>query len=254
VKNQLHSRILIFTATYNEQGNIQIWYEQVRLRFPEATLLIVDDNSTDGTNEYLRSMAIIDHKLYLHTRSSKLGLGSAHLYSYQFALKNEFQRLITLDADLSHKPSQLNRFLDSPNQGDFIIGTRWGAGSCNYRGVRKLLSFSANRIARTLLKTGLTEYTSSFRSFSPRALEVIVANQPKNDNYGFFLESIELLYQHDLSLSEVPIDFDDRILGKSKIPKNQIFVSAWLLTNLAFKRLFIKLQKWLNTTYSGTEL
>jgi dolichol-phosphate mannosyltransferase len=242
VGDQAYSTIVIFTATYNEQGNIQTWYEQVRSRYPDVTILIVDDSSTDGTSEFLSSVSSTDKKLYLHTRNSKLGLGSAHLYAYEFALNNNYERLITLDADLSHLPSQLDRFLNSPRQGDFIIGTRWGAGSCNYRGVRKLLSFLANRIARTLLATGLTEYTSSFRSFSPRALQVIIANRPRNDNYGFFLESIEILHKQKLNLSEVPIDFNDRILGKSKIPKNQIFVSTWLLITLIFERQYVKLR------------
>ena len=142
-----------------------------------------------------------------------------------------------MDADLSHLPTQLHRFLNSNNQADFIIGTRWGIGSCNYKGVRKVLSYSANRIARIILGTGLTEYTSSYRSFSPKALSTLRDNPPRIDNYGFFIETIAILFHEKISLSEVPIDFHDRTIGTSKIPGNQIFVSALLLLKIGLSRM-----------------
>jgi dolichol-phosphate mannosyltransferase len=235
-KNYSGNELLIFTATFNENGNIQRWYSQIRNELPAVAILVVDDNSFDGTNEFLCAMTKKDNNLVLHTRESKLGLGTAHLYAYRYALEKKFARLITMDADLSHLPSQLPRFLNSMNQSDFMIGTRWGDGSCNYKGIRKLLSYSANRIARIILKTGLTEYTSSYRSFTPMALATILDDFPRMDNYGFFIETIEILFQNKISFSEVPIDFDDRTIGSSKIPNNQIFVSALLLLRLAFYR------------------
>ena len=229
--------LLIFTATFNENGNIQRWYSQIRNELPNATILVVDDSSFDGTNEYLKTLSVKDDKFFLHTRETKLGLGSAHLFAYSYALNNNFIRLITMDADLSHLPTQLHRFLNSNHQADFIIGTRWGIGSCNYKGVRKVLSYSANRIARIILGTGLTEYTSSYRSFSPKALSTLRDNPPRIDNYGFFIETIAILFQEKISLSEVPIDFHDRTIGTSKIPGNQIFVSALLLLKLGLTRI-----------------
>jgi dolichol-phosphate mannosyltransferase len=231
------NKLLIFTATLNENGNIQHWYAQVRSEAPDSTILVVDDGSIDGTNEFLKSQSLVDKELILYTRPKKLGLGSAHLFAYKYALEKNFSRLITLDADLSHLPSQLNRFLTINNPTDFIIGTRWGEGSCNYTGVRKLLSYSANKIARLFLRTGLTEYTSSYRSFSLRGIRVILENPPKNDSYAFFIETIEILFQHGISLSEIPIDFLDRTVGSSKIPKNQIFISAFTLIRLASLRV-----------------
>lgn len=231
------NKLLIFTATLNENGNIQHWYAQVRNEAPHSTILVVDDSSIDGTNEFLKSQSLVDKELILYTRPKKLGLGSAHLFAYNYALEKNFSRLITLDADLSHLPSQLNRFLTTNNPTDFIIGTRWGEGSCNYTGVRKLLSYSANKIARLFLRTGLTEYTSSYRSFSLRGIRVILENPPKNDSYAFFIETIEILFQQGISLSEIPIDFLDRTVGSSKIPKNQIFISAFTLIRLASLRV-----------------
>lgn len=230
-------RALICTATFNEAGNIPEWYSRTRAVAPEADLLVVDDGSPDGTADVVRSLQETDPGLHLIERPGKGGLGSAHRTAMLFALENRYDLLITMDADLSHQPEQLPPFLQLVPEYDFVIGTRSGAGGCDYTGVRKFLSLAGNRAARLMIPTGLTEYTTSMRAFSPRALEILFSQGVRDDGYAFFMEVVETLHQAGLRMTEVPIHFMDRTRGQSKIPKHQIWLSASTLARLSGRRL-----------------
>ena len=229
-------RVLVATATYDEAGNIEEWHKRIRVALPEADLLIVDDSSPDGTGDLVRRLMERDPKLRLLERPAKSGLGSAHRAAMVAALEGEYDALITMDADLSHQPEQLPPFLELMPTHDFVIGTRSGAGSCDYTGKRKFLSLAGNRAARLCIPTGLTEYTTSMRAFSPRALEVLFTRGIRDDGYAFFMECVEVLHQAGCQLAEVPIDFRDRTRGQSKIPKHQIWLSASTLARLTARR------------------
>lgn len=230
-------RALICTATYNEVSNIAEWYRRTRAVAPSADLLVVDDGSPDGTADVIRSLQADDQRLHLIERPGKGGLGSAHRRAMVYALENGYDLLITMDADLSHQPEQLPPFLDLVPEYDFVIGTRSGEGGCDYTGVRKFLSLAGNRTARLMIPTGLTEYTTSMRAFSSRALEVLFSQGVRDDGYAFFLEVVETLHQAGLRMTEVPIHFMDRTRGQSKIPKHQIWLSASTLARLSGRRL-----------------
>jgi dolichol-phosphate mannosyltransferase len=230
-------RALISTATYNEAGNILEWYQRTRAVAPSAHLLVVDDGSPDGTAGIIRDLQSRDVNLHLIERPGKGGLGSAHRTAMVFALEHGYEVLITMDADLSHQPEQLPPFLELVPEYDFVIGTRSGDGSCDYTGVRKFLSLAGNRAARLMIPTGLTEYTTSMRAFSPRALEVLFAAGVRDDGYAFFMEVVETLHSAGCRMTEVPIHFMDRTRGQSKIPKHQIWLSAATLTRLSSRRL-----------------
>lgn len=120
---------------------------------------------------------------------------------------------------------------------DFVIGTRSGAGSCDYTGVRKFPSLAESRAARIAIPTGLTEYTTSTRAFSPRALELLFTQGTRDDGYAFFLEVVETLHQAGCWMTELPIHFVDRTRGQSKIPKHQIWLSTSTLARLSGRRL-----------------
>lgn len=230
-------RVLICTATYNEAGNIREWYSRTRSVAPNADLLIVDDGSPDGTAGVIRELQDTDTHLHLIERSGKRGLGSAHRTAMLFAVEQGFDVFVTMDADLSHQPEQLPPFLQLVPEYDFVIGTRSGAGSCDYTGVRRFLSLAGNRAARVMIPTGLTEYTTSMRAFSPRALETLFSHGMRDDGYAFFMEVVETLHRAGCRMTEVPIHFMDRTRGQSKIPKHQIWLSASTLARLSARRV-----------------
>ena len=230
-----HTRVLVFAATFNEASNIDEWISRVSATLSEADILIVDDSSPDGTGRIVQSAASSNQQITLIERSEKLGLGSAHKLAFEYALEHGYDALITMDADLSHEPESTTDLLRALESFDFVIGTRWGRGRCEYSGPRKALSWGGNWLARRLLNAPVSEYTTSFRAFTPRALEVVVNNPPEDDGYSFFLEVVVDLYRSGVSMTDVPITFRDRAGGYSKIPKSQIFTSSMQLFRKAFE-------------------
>ena len=225
-------RVLVATATYNESDNIEEWHHRTRDAMPQAELLVIDDASPDGTAQIVESLRLTDAELHLVKRPGKSGLGSAHRTMMIYALENGYDLLLTMDADLSHRPEELPSLLSELASHDFVIGTRSGEGSCDYTGMRKWLSVGANLAARTLTPTGLTEYTTSMRGFNRHALEVLLTQGVRDDGYAFFMECVVLIARSDCSVTEVPIHFVDRTRGQSKIPKHQIWLSAMALLRL----------------------
>ncbi len=241
------SRELVFTATYNEAANIGPWIDGVVAACPSADLLIIDDNSPDGTGAVVTELARSFPQVRLHSRAGKLGLSSAHLYAMQYALDNGYDSLVTMDADGSHQPAQIPAVLGALSasgaltgglkSADFCIGTRTRGGSHQAALPRRILSHGANITARVLLPMGISEYTTSFRAFNPIALRAVLAHDFSASGYAFFIECLEVMYRAGVVMTEVPIDFLDRFSGQSKIPKNQIYLSMLALSRLSFARL-----------------
>ena len=230
-------RTLIFTATFNEKGNVEAWVRGVHRACPDADLLVIDDSSPDGTGELLDDIAKEAPYLEVIHRPGKQGLASAHLHAMRHALDQGYDLLVTMDADGSHQPSQIPDLLDAASGVDFVIGTRYRGGHHRAAVGRRVLSWGANSMARTLLPTGLSEYTTSFRVFDRRALSVVVNASLRDEGYAFFLETVEAVYQADLLIAEVPIEFLDRVYGSSKIPRTQIITSVGVLLSLWQRRL-----------------
>ncbi len=227
----------MFTATYEEAANINNWVQGVRSAAPDAHLLVVDDSSPDGTGDILDFLAGGDVALTVVHRPRKSGLASAHLEAMRYALNNDYEVLVTMDADGSHLPEQVPSLIQALPGHDFVIGTRYHGGSHNAGQFRRALSAGANRLSRTVLPTGLSEYTTSYRCFDRQSLDVLVHSYFTSGGYAFFVECIEILYQAGLSLTETPIDFVDRIHGSSKIPKAQIFMSVKAVFAMGLRRL-----------------
>jgi len=229
-------RPLIFTATYNERESIGNWIRRTANAQPEADILIVDDSSPDGTQEIIEDVRKEFPQVVLISRPGKQGLATAHLLAMEYARKHEYDVLVTMDADGSHQPEQIEAVLGGLRGADFCIGTRTRGGSHQAPLLRRGLSHGANIAARILLPTGMSEYTTSFRAFTPKAIDVVLAHEYTHGGYAFFVECIEVLYQAGIQMAEVPIDFLDRQGGTSKIPKNQIFMSAQALLALSWQR------------------
>lgn len=229
-------RELVFTATYNEQETVEDWVRGVQRHRPEADILVVDDSSPDETGVILEQLQREIRHLHVHTRPGKLGLNSAHLLALDYGLRGGYERVVTMDADGSHQPSQIASLIAASDAADFVIGTRYHGGSHQAAQLRRALSRAANTSARVLLPMSLSEYTTSFRVFTPRALDVVTAADFRFRGYAFFIECLEVMHREGLVLTEVPIDFLDRTGGTSKIPRAQILLSAQALIQLSWER------------------
>jgi len=231
-------KTLIFTATYNERENIKLFLDRIWKAYPEFNVLVVDDNSPDGTGALLDEMSKECKRLMVVHRPQKLGLGTAHHLAMLFAIRNDYDVLITMDADLSHDPGEIPVLITALEKSDFVIGSRYMPGGlCNYSGYRLWVSKTANSAARALLGIKLNEFTTSFRAFRVAKLAKVNFLKMHNNGYSFFMESLYRFSQSGFRMVEVPIRFQDRYSGVSKIPKLEIFRGAIKLIHLSLSRL-----------------
>ena len=233
------NKILVFFATYNEADNIENLLRCTFENLPGQELLVVDDNSPDGTGEMLDKFAQTNKQVAVIHRPRKLGLGTAHKLAMQYAIKNQFDILITMDADFSHHPEYLPTLVDLMNDNDFVIGSRYvKGGGLSYGIFRRTLSITANILARYMLKIPLKECTTSYRGFQVSLLKKINLNLIRSEGYSFFIESIYIIHRLTDKITEFPIFFYDRQSGNSKISKIEIFKSVFCLGKLFYKRIF----------------
>ena len=248
------SDVLIAVASYNEAANIKDLVSRIRNACGSSIdILVVDDNSPDGTQNVVSLLQVNDKNLHLIGREYKLGLGSAHKMIFAFAIANNYEKVVTLDADLSHRPEEIPKLLEKSGTGKFVIGSRYvKGGSSNYSGWRNFVSRVGNVVSRLVVGTDLKEFTTSFRVFNTATLRTIPLHKIKTTGYAFFVETIFYLSYLDLEFVEVPISFEDRKNDLSKIPRAQILYSGLSLVKLFLNRLcgkrFPQKTKWLRVS------
>ena len=229
------NKILVFTATYNESENILKFINQVFNITDRVDLLIVDDNSPDKTFEIIKLHPLINKKIFLHVREKKLGLDTAHKFAYNYAKNNKYNKLITMDADLSHDPRIIPKIINLLKIKTFIIGSRYAPGGrCDLKGLRLLLSVFGNLFIKFLLNINSNEFTTSYRGFNLSKLNKFNLSNVKSSGYSFFMETIFLINKHKISIYEYPIHFKSRFSGKSKIPKIEILRTLFNVIRLKF--------------------
>ncbi len=218
------TKTIVFTATYNEKDNIENFTNKIFEINNSIKLLVIDDNSPDKTYEVLEKISKKNDNLILIKRKKKLGLNTAHIMAYEYALKNDYDKLITLDADFSHDPNEITKIIDFLDKYDFVIGSRYAEGGKNIQPVfRYLISYLGNKLIKFLLKSSFNEFTTSYRGFNLKKLNNFNLNQIKGKGYSFFMETVIVLNRLGYKCFEFPIHFKDRVQGKSKIPKIEIF-------------------------------
>lgn len=217
-------KTLIFTATYNEAQNIKVLINKILLNYKNIDLLIIDDNSPDKTSDVINKHFRSNKRVELIKREKKLGLHTAHILAYEYALKNKYSKLITLDADLSHDPREIGKFIKLLDVYSFVIGSRYmNGGKCEMSFFRYLISFFGNKLIKFVIKVNINEFTTSYRGFNLKKLFPFHLNQTTNKGYSFFMETIYLLKLKGIRIKEIPIIFRNRSKGKSKISKIEIF-------------------------------
>ena len=230
-------KVLIFTATYNEAQNIKKLINKLLDVSNKTDILIIDDNSEDKTYDIIKEFYNKNSRIKLIKRKKKLGLDTAHKLGFKFARDNNYVKLVTMDADLSHDPKEIPKFIKYLDKYDFVIGSRYALkGSCEMNFKRKILSIIANKVIKFILKTNLTEYTSSYRGFNLKNLKNFDLELVRSKGYSFFMDTINILNRSKINMYEFPITFKDRTKGKSKIPKLEIFRTVFRLFLIFIKK------------------
>jgi dolichol-phosphate mannosyltransferase len=239
--NLYAQKTLVFTATYNEKENITPLLEGIWNSVPSADIFVIDDNSPDGTGKVLDSIANNNSKLIVRHREGKLGVGSAHREALAYARDKGYGILITMDADFSHDPSVVKTMIEALAKHEFVIGSRFiHGGQLDYHGFRRFISFGANLLARYVLGITCRETTTSFRGFRASLLQRLPINKVKAEGYSFFLECTYIICRTTQSVLEIPIHFQDRRFGQSKISQSEIYKGLFTVLRLCFSRVFSK--------------
>ncbi|MET4156453.1 polyprenol monophosphomannose synthase [Agromyces sp. PvR057] len=230
------SRALVVIPTYNERENIAETVARVRAVVPEASVLVVDDSSPDGTGYIAEGLAAEDGAVHLLSRTSKDGLGAAYLDAFGWALERGFDPIVQMDADGSHLPEQLPSLLTALETTDaagrpvdIVIGSRWIPGGTieNWPRRRELLSRWGSAYARSMLRLSTRDATAGYRVFRASALRAIRLDDVHTRGYGFQVDMLWHARQAGLVVVEVPITFVERVRGRSKM-SSMIVVEAML--------------------------
>ena len=235
---------LVILPTYNERANLKWLVEELTELHDDIDILIVDDNSPDGTGEIAESLK--SEKIHVLHRSQKAGLGPAYLAGFSWASSrqtsgnNQYEFLVEMDADGSHHPSQLGELLGAAAAGnDLVIGTRWMPGGSvhNWPLARRLISRFGTWYASAALKLPYKDLTSGFRVLRMKLVKEILKSDLEASGYGFQIEVVALAARHGMSITQVPIEFTERVDGQSKMNTGIVF-EAWLkTTQWGFRRI-----------------
>jgi dolichol-phosphate mannosyltransferase len=234
--HRLGQRTLVLLCTYNELENVKAMIPSLQTALPMADLLIMDDNSPDGTGQWVQQAATSNSQLHLVSRPGKLGLGSATRDGIRWCLERDYEYLINLDADFSHRPSDCPRLLERCQQPDcdVVVASRYLPGG-GFRGTawyRRVMSQLLNRYAGRLLRLPLTDCSGSFRCYRTQALRRLQLEQLKCDGYGFLEEILVALHRQGVRYAEVPIWFDTRQSGISKLSLSDALGALRVIHNL----------------------
>ncbi len=231
---------LVIIPTYNEAENIATVIKSVLKIMKNVDILIIDDNSQDETRKIVRNIRRREKRVTMIERQKKLGLGTAYVMGFKYALSHNYDFVFEMDADLSHDPNDLPRFVKELNFYDLIIGSRYikGVSVVNWPMKRLLLSYFANLYARIVTDVPIKDLTSGFKCYSRRALEAVNWDDVKTNGYGFQIEANFRIYKAGFKIKEIPIIFVERRAGVSKMSKGIIWQAFWLVWKLRLLALF----------------
>ena len=229
--NSDEQRALVIIPTYNEHENIQKMIPKVLEQDPRLHVLVVDDNSPDGTAEVVQIWAQKTSRVMLHQRPKKMGLGTAYVEGFKYALANQFDLIFEMDADFSHNPKELPKFLDSIDGYDLVIGSRYirGVNVVNWPLSRLLLSYFANVYIRFVTGLPVRDATAGYRCYKREVLEAIDLDSIRSDGYAFQIEMCFIAWKMGFRLLEIPIIFVDRFIGVSKMNPGIVKEAIWMV-------------------------
>jgi dolichol-phosphate mannosyltransferase len=233
-------KTLVIIPTFNEVENLPKLLPEVFSRDDNINVLVVDDNSPDGTAAYVEKEMKSNERLHLIRRSEKSGLGTAYLAGFKYALENNYDYIFEMDADFSHDPNEIPKFLEEIQNYDLIIGSRYknGVNVINWPMRRLLLSWFANFYTRIITGMPIKDATGGYKCFRRRVLDSIDLNEVKSNGYAFQIEMNFKAWKKGFKIKEISIIFVDRMKGKSKMSKKIVREAIWMVWKLRFKSLF----------------
>jgi len=236
-------KTLIIIPTYNEYENIEKLIREIYTIDSSLDILIVDDNSPDGTGKHVKKLTDQFDNLYLIEREGKLGLGTAYVAGFYFALQNGYSIIFEMDADFSHDPKEIPNFLKAIEESDVVIGSRYikGVNVVNWPLSRLLLSYFANIYTRVITGLPVCDSTGGYKCFRREVLEAIDLDEIRSGGYSFQIEMNFKAWKKGFRLKEIPIIFIDRAVGKSKMSKQIFREAVWMVWKLKIKSLFGRL-------------
>jgi dolichol-phosphate mannosyltransferase len=241
---------LVIIPTYNENENIESIIDEVLLQGKEFAILIVDDNSPDGTGDTVKEIQKKKSlrkgkRVHLIEREKKMGLGSAYIEGFRWALDRQYKFVFEMDADFSHDPSILVKLRKTivEDNADLVVGSRYknGVNVINWPMTRLVLSYFANIFAKTVTGVPLSDLTSGFKVIRRNVLENIDFDKIDAEGYGFQIEIHFYTYWKGFKIKEIPIVFTERRSGNSKMSKKIIWEAFWLVWKLGLRRLIKKI-------------
>ena len=237
----MRERALVVIPTYNEAGNVPHIVPQVLAQDPRLEILVVDDNSPDGTGQLVAAIAAREPRVHVLQREGKLGLGTAYLTGFRWALDRGYDYVFEMDADFSHDPEHLKQFLKAIEEADLVLGSRYLGGKVtivNWPMPRLLLSYCANVYARWVTGLRIWDLTGGFKCFRRRVLEAIDLPRVRSNGYAFQIEMSVRAWRKGFTLKEIPIVFVDRTEGQSKMNKAIVREAVWMVPRLRLMAWF----------------
>lgn len=232
---------LVIIPTYNEKENINTIIERLRALPIIVDILIVDDNSPDGTAEVVRNLQTNDAHLFMLNRPGKLGLGTAYVTGFRWALERDYELILEMDADLSHNPDDVPRLISECENGyDLVIGSRYcnGVNVINWPIKRLILSYGANKYTRVVTGMPIKDATAGFKCYRRNVLEGINLSRVKSSGYSFQIEMHFRAWSAGYKIKEIPIIFVERSEGLSKMSKNIVWEAVLMVWKLKLRKMF----------------
>ena len=231
---------IAISPTYNEKKNISELISRVLSSYDGIEILIVDDNSPDGTAQVVNEIIQKDKRVHILERSGKLGLGTAYCAGFHWALEKGYDRIIQIDADMSHNPDDIAQLLAESKNSDVVIGSRYvnGVNVVNWPLRRLILSYAANFYAQIITGLPVRDATGGFKCFRGSVLEAIDLSKITSEGYSFQIEMNFISWIKGFKIKEIPIIFSDRTVGESKMSKGIIFEAIYMVPLLKLRKIF----------------
>lgn len=236
----MNEKSLIIIPTYNELENIRKMIPDILGRYDDVDILIVDDGSPDGTGVFIEQLTHESNRIKLIKRSGKMGLGTAYIQGFKYALQNGYDYIFEMDADYSHDPKEIGFFLDAIKNYDLVLGSRYktGVNVINWPMQRLMLSYFANSYTRFVTGLPVRDATGGFKCFRRKVLESIDLDSIKSNGYAFQIEMTFKAYKKGFKIIEIPIIFTDRFHGTSKMSKKIVREAVLMVWKLRIRNTF----------------